>query len=193
MFGAVIPAYHQDSKVDFTSAMGSSKVVRYEWTVLICSIAKIYIPENAPGVSPRPKSAQFTHTFLTSTAPGTGSPLDVGNIADPSLPGAPGLEPVELSDVARLDGQVVLPGVLGRKVLCAQDLGGPRVPHGGVGEGLAPVDGDAGLAVVVEHDGCHRCGAVDAVRLTRDAQRVRGLGDDGVVLRLVLVGGALQA
>lgn len=117
----------------------------------------------------------------------------MSNIADPSLPGAPGLEAVELGDVARLDGEVVLPGVLGREVLGAQDLGGPRVPHGGVGEGPAPVDGDAGCAVVVEHDGRHRGGAVDAVRLARDAQRVRGLGDDGVVLRLVLVGGALQA
>lgn len=92
---------------------------------------------------------------FTSTAPGDRSPLDVGNIVDTSLPGAPRLEAVELGDVARLDGEVVLPGVLGREVLGAQDLGGPGVPHGGVGEGLAPVDGDAGLAVVVEHDGRH--------------------------------------
>lgn len=117
----------------------------------------------------------------------------MSNIVDASLPGAPRLEAVELGDVARLDGEVVLPCVLGREVLCAEDLGGPGVPHGGVGEGLAPVDGDAGSAVVVEHDGRHLGRAVDAVRLARDAQRVRRLGDDGVVLRLVLVGGALQA
>lgn len=117
----------------------------------------------------------------------------MSNIADTSLPGAARLEAVELCDVARLDGEVVLPRVLGRKVLGAQDLGGPRVPHGGVGQGLAPVDGDAGAPVVVERDGGHLGGAVDAVRLARDAQGVRLLGYDGVVLRLVLVGGPLQA
>lgn len=119
--------------------------------------------------------------------------LDVSNIVDTSLPGVARLEAVELGDVARLDGEVVLPRVLGRKVAGAEDLGGPRVPDGGVGQGLAPVDGDARAAVVVEHNGRHLGRAVDAVRLARDAQGVRLLGEDGVVLGLVLVGGALQA
>lgn len=117
----------------------------------------------------------------------------MSDIVNTCLPGATRLEAVELGDVTRLDGEVVLPRVLGREVLGAQDLGGPGVPNGGVGEGLAPVDGDARAAVVVEHDGRHLGRAVDAVRLAGDAQGVRLLGDDGVILRLVLVGGALQA
>lgn len=115
----------------------------------------------------------------------------MSDITNTSLPGATRLEAVELGNVPRLDGEVVLPRVLWREVLCAEDLGGPGVPDGGVGEGLAPVDGDARVAVVVEHDGCHLGWAVDAVRLAGDAQGVRFLGEDGVVLRLVLVGGAL--
>lgn len=117
----------------------------------------------------------------------------MSDITNTSLPGATRLEAVELDNVPRLDGEVVLPRVLGREVLRAEDLGGPGVPDGGVGEGLAPVDGDARVAVVVEHDGCHLGWAVDAVRLAGDAQGVRFLGDDGVVLRLVLVGGTLEA
>lgn len=120
-------------------------------------------------------------------------PLDVSDIVNTSLPGATRLEAVELGDVTRLDGKVVLPRVLGREVLGAQDLSGPGVPDGGVREGLAPVDGDARAAVVVEHDGRHLGWAVDAVRLACDAQGVRLLGDNSVVLCLVLVGGALQA
>lgn len=117
----------------------------------------------------------------------------MSNIVNTSLPGVTRLEAVELGNVSRLDSEVVLPRVLGREVLGAQDLGGPCVPNGGVGEGLAPVDRDARAAVVVEHDGRHLGGAVNTVRLACDAQGVRLLGDDGVVLRLVLVGGALQA
>lgn len=121
------------------------------------------------------------------------SPLDVSNIVNTSLPGLARLQAVELGDVAGLDGEVVLPGVLGGEVLGAEDLGGPCVPHGGVGQGLGPVDGDARVAIVVEHDGCNLCRAVNAVGLAGDSERIRGLGDDGVVLRLVLVGGALEA
>lgn len=96
----------------------------------------------------------------------------MSDIVNTSLPGATRLEAVELGDVTRLDGEVVLPCILGRKVLGAENLGGPRVPNGGVGEGLAPVDGDARAAVVVEHDGRHLGWAVDAVRLACDAQGV---------------------
>lgn len=119
--------------------------------------------------------------------------VDMGNIVNTSLPGLTRLEAVELGNVARLDGKVVLPGILGREVLGVQDLGGPGVPDGGVRQGLAPVDGDARGTVVVEHDWCHLSRAVNAVRLASDGESVRGLGDDGVVLRLVLVGGALEA
>lgn len=121
------------------------------------------------------------------------TPLDVGNIVNTSLPGLARLQAVELGDVARLDGEVVLPRIFGGEVLGAEDLGGPGVPYGGVGQGLGPVDGDARVAVVVENDWCHLCRAVDAVGLAGDGEGIRGLGDDGVVLRLVLVGGALQA
>lgn len=121
------------------------------------------------------------------------TPLDVSNIVNTSLPCLARLQAVKLGDVAGLDGEVVLPGILGCEVLGAEDLRGPSVPHGGVGKGLAPLDGDARVAVVVEHDGCHLCRAVDAVGLAGDGECVRGLGDDGVVLRLVLVGGALEA
>lgn len=121
------------------------------------------------------------------------NPLNVSNIVDSSLPSLTRLEAVELGNVARLDGKVVLPGVLGREVLGVEDLGGPGVPDGGVGQGLAPVDGDTRAAVVVEHNGCNLSRAVDAVRLAGDGECVRLLGDDGVVLGLVLVGGALEA
>lgn len=116
----------------------------------------------------------------------------MSNIVNTSLPGLARLQTVELGDIAGLDGEVVLPGVLGREVLGVEDLGGPGVPHGGVGQGLGPVDGDARGAVVVEHDGRHLGRAVDAVRLAGDGESIRGLGDDGVVLRLVLVGGTLE-
>lgn len=108
---------------------------------------------------------------VVPTAQGPTS-LHVSDIVNTSLPGATRLEAVELGDVPRLDGKVVLPGVLGREVLGAQDLGGPGVPDGGVREGLAPLDGDARAAVVVEHDGRHLGRAVDAIRLAGDAQGV---------------------
>lgn len=116
----------------------------------------------------------------------------MSNIVNTSLPGLARLKAVELGYVARLDGEVALPGVLGRKVGRGLDLGRPDVPDSGVGQGLAAVDGDARAAVVVEHDGSYLGGAVDAVCLADDAECVRLLGDDGVVLRLVLVGGALK-
>lgn len=117
----------------------------------------------------------------------------MSNVVHTSLPDLTRLQAVELGDIAGLDGEVVLPGVLGREVLGAEDLGSPGVPHSGVGQGLGPVDGDAGGAVVVEHDGRNLGRAVDPVGLASDGERIRGLGDDGVVLRLVLVGGALEA
>lgn len=95
---------------------------------------------------------------------------------------------------ARLNGQIVLPRVLGCKVLGRQDICRPRVPDGDIGKGGFALHRHPGFAVVLHHNGCvHRDRRIDAVRLIDNAQRVGGLGEDSVVLRLVLVGAALQA
>lgn len=95
--------------------------------------------------------------------------------------------------MAWLDGQVVLPSSLWRKVLGCVGLGLPQVPDGNVGKVVTSY-GNARLACIFEDDGLvnsDRC--VDAVCLVRDGHSVGFLGDDFVCLRFVLICASFQA